>query len=245
LTTTALAASAYLAREAMPNRRRIAACAIAGICLGSAGLAKLQSLPIALVLFGFVAAKIFFGGRRRWKSAIHEALVFAVSLILIPAIVTAVLCATGELRYAIRSYLQSSVGYVGEGIHIGPSFLFESSPSYTAFFVGSLIVVVLSVAIICWKRPVPSRSSLWIAIAALLLVLAAGFSIYTPRRPFSALPPFVSRAPELLRRGGAAVRAGDKFLERSRGPRYRIVPQRVSYFGARGFSRVRSEHARD
>ncbi len=184
LTTTALAASAYLAREAMPNRRRIAACAIAGICLGSAGLAKLQSLPIALVLFGFVAAEIFFGGRRRWKDALHEALVFAVSLILIPAIVTAVLCATGELRYAIRSYLQSSVGYVGEGIHIGPSFLFESSASYTAFLAGSLIVVVLSVAIICWKRAVPSRSSLWIAIAALLLVLAAGFSIYTPRRPF-------------------------------------------------------------
>lgn len=53
LTTTVLAASAYLARETRPKRRRIAACAIAGVCLGSAGLAKLQSLPIA-----FCAARI-------------------------------------------------------------------------------------------------------------------------------------------------------------------------------------------
>src|SRR5437588_1527670 len=103
LTTTALAASVYLTREAMPQRRRIAACAIAGLCLGSAGLAKLQSLPIAFVLFGFAAAGIFFGGGRRWRSALPEALVFAASLALVPALVTATLCATGELRYAIRS----------------------------------------------------------------------------------------------------------------------------------------------
>jgi hypothetical protein len=98
--------------------------------------------------------------------------------------VTATLWATGELRYAIRSYLQSSVGYVGEGIHIGPSFLFESSASYAAFLVGSLVIVSLGVAIVFWKRHVPSRRSLWIAVAALILLLAAGFAIYTPRRPF-------------------------------------------------------------
>jgi len=67
LTTTALAASAYLARERIPERRRIAACTIAGVCLGSAGLAKLQSLPIAFALLGFVLAGIFFGGGRRGK----------------------------------------------------------------------------------------------------------------------------------------------------------------------------------
>ena len=184
LTTTALAASACLAREAMPKRRRIAACAIAGLCLGSAGLAKLQSLPIAFVLLGFAAAGIFFVGGRRWRSALPEALVFAASLALVPALVTATLCATGELRYAIRSYLQSSVGYVGEGIHIGPSFLFESSASYTALLVGSLIIAGLGVAIVFWKRHAPSRRSLWIAAGALLLLLAAGFAIYTPRRPF-------------------------------------------------------------
>lgn len=184
LTTTALAASAYLAREAMPERRRIAACAIAGVCLGSAGLAKLQSLPIAFVLLGFVVAGIFFGGRHREKSAIKAALVFAASLALVPLIVPTVLGATGELRYAIRSYLQSSVGYVGEGIHIGPSFLFESSASYTAFLVGSLIVVAFGVAIIFWERRAPSRLSLGMAAAALFLLVAAGFAIYTPRRPF-------------------------------------------------------------
>lgn len=183
LTTTALAAAAYLAREAMPTRRRFAACAIAGVCLGSAGLAKLQSLPIAFVLFGFVVAGIVFGGRRR-KSAILEALVFAGSLAFVPGLVTIVLSATGELRYAIRSYLQSSVGYVGEGIHIGPSFLFESSASYTAFLVGSLVVGAFGMAIIFWERRAPSRTSLWMAAAALLLLVAAGFAIYTPRRPF-------------------------------------------------------------
>ena len=184
LTTTALAASAYLARENMPERRRIAACAIAGVCLGSAGLAKLQSLPIAFVLLGFVLAGIFFGASRRWKGAIREALVFAASLAIIPAIVTALLGATGELSYAIRSYLQSSVGYVGEGIHLGPSFLFESSASYTAFLVGSLIVVFGGMAIVSWKREALSRRSLSIAVASLFLVAAAGFAIYVPRRPF-------------------------------------------------------------
>jgi hypothetical protein len=183
LTTTALAASAYLVRKAMPRRRRLAACAIAGVCLGSAGLAKLQSLPIAFVLLGFVAAGILLVGRRS-RSAIPEALIFAASLALVPGIVTVALGATGELRYAIRSYLQSSVGYVGEGIHIGPSFLFESSASYAAFLVGSVIIVILGVAIIFWERQAPSRCSLWIAIAALLLLVAAGFAIYTPRRPF-------------------------------------------------------------
>ncbi|HXM32025.1 MAG TPA: hypothetical protein VN921_00110 [Chthoniobacterales bacterium] len=184
LTTTALAASAYLARERMPERRRLAACAIAGVCLGSAGLAKLQSLPIAFVLLGFVLAGIFFGGGRRWKGAIPEVLVFAASLAFVPAIVTAVLGATGQLRYAIRSYLQSSVGYVGEGIHIGPSFLFESSASYTAFLVGALIIVFLGVAMIFWKRHALSRRSLLMAAASVLLVVAAGFAIYVPRRPF-------------------------------------------------------------
>src|SRR5205085_7354747 len=58
----------------------------------------------------------FFDGGRHRRSALPEALVFAASLALVPALVTATLCATGELRYAIRSYLQSSVGYVGEGI---------------------------------------------------------------------------------------------------------------------------------
>jgi len=42
----------------MPKRRRIAACVIAGLCLGSAGLAKLQSLPIAFVLLAMVLLSI-------------------------------------------------------------------------------------------------------------------------------------------------------------------------------------------
>src|SRR5205823_6193842 len=62
---------------------------------------------------------------------------------------------------------------------------------------------------------------------------------------FSTLPPLVNRAAELLRRRGAAPRARDQFLERARGANYWILRQRVSCFGARSFSRVWPEHARD
>lgn len=184
LTTTALAASAYLARDASTKNGRIVACGIAGLCLGGSALAKLQSAPLILALMIFVATSIAFAHRRRWKGASSEGLVFLFSLCLVPGAIALVLRITGEWEYAVRSYVKNTIGYVEIGARVGPSFLFDSSASYTAFLCGTLIVLAAGTGAIFWWRQRPGSRSLCLAGAALLLLIAAGFAIYIPHRPY-------------------------------------------------------------
>jgi hypothetical protein len=184
LTTTAFAATAYLARDVSTKRGRVVACAVAGFCLGSSIMAKLQSAPIVLVLLLFVLAGIAFAHRRQWKRANRELFVFLSTLIFVPGSIAIVLWVTGEWEYAVQAYLKKTAGYIEQGVRLGPSFLFESSASYAAFLVSSMIVLAGGAGAIFWQRHRPSLHSVVFLAASLLLLAAAGFAIFTPHRPY-------------------------------------------------------------
>ncbi|MEY2564717.1 MAG: hypothetical protein QOH88_2910 [Verrucomicrobiota bacterium] len=184
LTTTALAASAYLAREGTTKRCRMVACAIAGLCLGSSGIAKLQAAPIAVVILIIALAAIALAHWPGMKAAVGEVLLFLCALCFVPAVIAIALWTTGTWEYAILSYVRKTAGYIEQGARLGPSFLFNSSASYTAFLVSSLIILAVGSATLLWQRHRLSPRSICIVGASILLLVATGFAIFTPHRPY-------------------------------------------------------------
>lgn len=183
LTTTALAAGAYLVEEGRPRTRRFIAVAVAGLCLGSTGLAKLQSMPIAALLLVFVVAAIFRTHRHAWARATSELLVLGLALLALPATIATVVWATGEWHYAVQSFLEHAIGYAQHGRNLTFSFLF-ASPSYAVFLVPSLLLVLVVAGMLLRRRESISSRTSWLSAASLLLVVGAGFAICVPYREF-------------------------------------------------------------
>lgn len=185
LTSVALAAGVYLTREEPSGRCRAIAIAIAGLCIGSSGLAKLQSIPIACMLLLLTAVAIMWRHRRAWQRAASELALLTAFTCLLPAAIAAVLLITGVWEYAILSYFRGSVGYIGEGIRIGPSFLFAASSSYSAFLISSIIASAGAGAIYLFNRADQGARRWWLLGASALLLFASGVAMYAPRRPFA------------------------------------------------------------
>jgi hypothetical protein len=184
LTTVALAASAFLIRPATSMFSRVFAGAVAGLCLGATGFAKLQSLPIALVVLFFVVAGIFFAGERPRLETASVAAAVIVSLGAAPLVIAYSLFSTGTWNDAVISYIRTSIAYLAGGSMVGPGFFFGSAPSYTAFLVGTLVIPFLSLGTIARVGTLTVRGR-WLAAASFLLLLSAIYSIVQPYRPYS------------------------------------------------------------
>jgi hypothetical protein len=184
LTTTALAASAYLGVEGRPKGRRLGAVAVAGLCLGSTGLAKLQSLPIAFLLMVFVIMGIFWGNRLRWSDILREALLLVLSLCVVPAGIVATLWKTGEWQYARQVFLTDSVEYVKKGQQLVVPLLSKAPPWYFSLLVPSLVIAFVAVAALLYTRKPLARASICHGAASLLFLFAASTAIYIPHRSF-------------------------------------------------------------
>jgi len=184
LTAVALAASAFLVRSGTSMFGRVVAGAVAGLCLGATGFAKLQSLPIALVVLVFVVAGIFFVGERLRRETASVAAVFIVSLGAVPLVIAYSLFRTGTWNDAVISYIRTSMAYVAGNSMVGPGFFLGSAPSYTAFLVGIVIVLLLSLGAILRLGPFTVRGR-WLAAASLLLLIGAAYAIIQPYRPYS------------------------------------------------------------
>lgn len=183
LTTVALATAAYLAGGAHSKSTRFLACIVGGACLGSAGFAKLQATPIALIMFAFVIAGIVFVPGKSRKEKGIETIVTTGALLVVPTAIVLSLWLTGEWQDAIISYLKASSSYVSGGEPVGLGFLFKTTPEYTAFLVGSLIVIIIGVPVLAYQRSISARA-LWASVASIALLLVCLFAIYAPRHRF-------------------------------------------------------------
>jgi hypothetical protein len=183
LTSVSLAAAIYLARGAGSNVRRIIACAVAGLCLGDTILAKLQALPIALVVLVTLIAGIFVTTSRSRRSRMVEAMVALTSLVVGPGFTLISLSATSGLSDAIISYYKMALVYVGSRQAVDLSFFFVSIPEYTYFLIASGVVIVVAGIALCSRKDLP-RAFLWPSLCAILLLFASLFAIYHAHRPY-------------------------------------------------------------
>jgi hypothetical protein len=179
LTTVALAAATYLAGGTHSKSTRFLACIVAGVFVGSAGFAKLQATPIALAIFVFVIVAIVFAPGRSRKEKGIEAIVTTCALFVVPATIGLSLWLTGEWQDAIISYLKASSSYISRQF-AGLGFLFQTAAEYTAFLVGSLIVIVIGVPVLVYQRSLSARA-LWMSAASLAFLLVCLFAIYASR----------------------------------------------------------------
>jgi len=182
LTTVPLAAAAYLARGGSKTSRLLA-CATAGLSLGCAPLAKLQSAPIALAVLISLVAAIFITPSRSSNSRKLEVLAIAAGLVAIPSLVLVSLFATGGFEDAVISYYKMTLVFVKGRPPVPQSFFFFSVQDYTFFWVASLAVIVAGGAAV-YSRVTFTRIFLWASLSSILLLLASLFAIQHAHHAF-------------------------------------------------------------
>jgi hypothetical protein len=189
LTTIALAASAYLAKEGGSLVSHAIAGTIAGLCIGSTLFAKVQAAPIAVLVFLFAAAAIVVLRRRSKGEARLAAIALGTSVCVIPGGILLSLWCTGLWRDAFLSYIRMNLSYMaGSSKGIDLDFFFRASAGYASFLMPSLLVILLGIislgATRFVRRSSVLRPSVLVLAASSLLLLTALFVIYQPHRPF-------------------------------------------------------------
>ena len=183
LTTIGTASAAYLATGDRPKRARLAACALGGLFLGSAGFAKLQALPIALTSLALIAGIILLkreGSRRdKWM----EALTTAVGFSLVPAILTLSVISTGVWNDAYISYYKYAFVHVTSGITVGFNYFFGFTITYSTFAIASLLVIAVGTIALAGRWRFTKRSAV-IAACALCFLLVCLIVIVVPRHAY-------------------------------------------------------------
>jgi hypothetical protein len=190
LTTIALAASAWLAKARGSTSSQVIAGTAVGLCIGGTLFAKLQAVPIAMLVFFFAAVAVVALRCRSKGEARLVAVAMVAALCLIPGIILLSLWWTGLWRDAFLSYIRMNLIYMADSqTGIGPAFFFRTSAMYTAFLVPSLLVILFGMislgAARLVKRSSLARGSACVSAASILLLLAALFVIYEPHRPFA------------------------------------------------------------
>lgn len=182
LTTVALAAAAKLINGGNSIGERCIAAFAGGLCLGAAGFAKLQTLPIAAVGLLFCLIGIAAVAIRRRREMYKIAALFLIGILVAPASILGSLYYTGTLRDAAVSYIWASVAYVAKGTSLQKGrFFFNSDEQYTVFLVVSVITIAAATTIAVASR-VRDRLLSLTAGGAIALVLAAYFAAVHPGR---------------------------------------------------------------
>lgn len=183
LTSVALAAAAYLGRSSGSKASRQIACATVGLCLGCTFLAKLQALPIGLVVLAFLAAGIFLAPSRSSKTRKMEVLVAGAGLLAVPLLGSISLSVTGGFSDAVISYYEMALVYVRSRQPVSLSFFFVSVREYMFFLVASFAVIVFA-AVALFSGVKWTRTWMWASLCSILLLLASLFAIYHAHRPY-------------------------------------------------------------
>ena len=188
LTTVALGSGAYLASGRGYKSARLAAAALAGLCLGAAPFAKLQTAPIAFAVLVIATLSLISSGRAAGDRS-HLTNIYVAALCFVPGIIALSVWLTGVWNDAVTSYIRVAFGYMAGGYIAGasatidPAFFFRSTDMYPLFLVGAMGAVLLGALSLIWRRKL-TRLTRWALAASLLLLLAALYSIYQPHRYF-------------------------------------------------------------
>lgn len=183
LTTTGIAAAVYLGTAGRKQSLRLMACAIAGLCLGSAAFAKLQSLPIALAAVAFMALTLFSARDISPRQRRREAAMTLAALSIAPGWIGLSLWVTGLWNDAVISYLKSAVVHVSSGKTVGFNFFMGTTLMYPSFVLSSFLVI-LAGAIVLRGRWNFNRSTTRLAAGAFAFLLVSLFVIVAPRHPY-------------------------------------------------------------
>jgi 4-amino-4-deoxy-L-arabinose transferase-like glycosyltransferase len=181
LTTLGIAGGTYLV-VGRQNRQRIAAVAAAGICLGAAGFAKLQVMPVVLAGAAFVASTIYFTTPSRRQGRL-EGLCFAVGLLAVPLTIATSLTVTGDWNHALTSYIKFAFIHVTSGSTVGFDFFFRMAESY-GIFAGCTLALILIGVLTLRGRWSFTKRSLTITFWASGLLLVSLVVIVTPRHAY-------------------------------------------------------------
>lgn len=183
LTTTGLAAGAYLWRAARTRSSRLLACVVAGLCFGSAGFAKLQALPIALAGIVFASGALCIGDTTSQRNRKCEGAALLGASLFIPIVVAVSLWATGEWEDMVFSYVKGSFVHVASGTTLGLRLFARGSLSYAAFATSSLVVIGWAAFAIFRKARVSHRLKVSLGVAVAFLFVAS-LVIVIPRHDY-------------------------------------------------------------
>jgi hypothetical protein len=184
LTTIALAATSFIASAIGSRKARIAACLLAGFCVGSTPFAKLQAIPIAFVVLIFLIMAIWTSPRQTGINRRMLTLYTGAGLVAIPALFLGSICFFGDWNDALTSYVRASLAYVSSQPQPAAfHYFFEVSRSYGIFVTCSLICILAGGVWLGWKRHFSLRLGV-LAAASLLLLIVGIFVVRHPHREF-------------------------------------------------------------
>ena len=194
LTTVALAAVARIARGSRSFKLLLGASAVAGLCLGAVGFAKLQALPISFVVALLAVVAIFVPSPLSRREVTILTAVVVASFCLMPAAILVVVWLTDEFEYAFTSYIKVALRSINvhpkgdpvQGISgIVFRILFGSVPNYTILLCLVIFAVFVGVFVVVVRRNRLTRRSLYPAAAAALMLLASLYAIGQPHRAYA------------------------------------------------------------
>jgi len=147
-----------------------------GLVTASLPLAKLQSLPIAALLFGAGLAS----AARKWRGAAW--LAAGAMLIVLPLF--AMLAGFGLFHDSYESYLVNNLGYANRAeVAWTPAtfadYLFQT-PEMSRYLTGMLVFVGLVLLHALWRKARRPSAAGWVSIG---LLLAGVYAVYRPGRP--------------------------------------------------------------
>lgn len=183
LTTIAIAAAAYLAEPDRLRWTRLLACAIAGLCVGSSGFAKLQSVPLAAAAWLAAGCAILVAAREkriRWQ---HELAVLTVATATVPTLILVTLWLTGGVQDALISYIQMGLVQTRTGAGVGAQFFFSNPPEYAVFLEFSIVAMLLMTGVL-YRRTRFTPAAVWSLSSSIILLVASLFAIYHAHRGF-------------------------------------------------------------
>jgi hypothetical protein len=180
---------------------RLSRSVLLAITLGLAPYAKLQSVPLGLIIafFGFILIFRKIG----WKPALH----FALSGLIPSVVFISWIFLSGGFSHFWNSYILFNIYYAGEFSPVNANLFDKISYAYRLLFTTeSVTIYYQSVAVICFfcvlflnfRDFFKNRKALTIGFFSITLFLTALFSVGQPFRPFLHYTYFAILATSLL-----------------------------------------------
>lgn len=184
LTTVAIAAIAYIFRGTPSQRLLIFAGGLVGLCVGATLFAKLQAVPLAIVVLGLaVLAVLSLLGREEVRRG-AVALALLGGLCIVPGSIGTSLFVTGGFNDAFFSYVGEAMRYVSDStVNVGAGFFLFSTAMYSAFLIGAAVVLLVGAITGLRVRNLTFRN-VCALLASIALLATAVFVIQRPHRPF-------------------------------------------------------------
>ena len=162
----------------------------AGIILGAVPFAKLQAIPLGVVI-GISGLLVLSLGKSPLKNRLRDCAIYVAGVMVIPLFFFFTTKATGCFEYMLNSYFIANVSYAKHGLSLTasidafPEFL-ATSKMFSVWFGFQLIAGLLLLVVVLWFGGMKSFKSFSVKLlifSAVLLIVAV-YSVIAPGRHF-------------------------------------------------------------